>query len=914
MALSWNEIKQRAVQFASEYANAKQENAETHSFYNDFFHVFGISRRRVASFEAPVKKLGDKKGRMDLFWKGMLVAEQKSAGRDLVKAKEQALDYFPHLKEYELPRYLMISDFQTLELHDLEEKTEIRFPLQELHLNIEHFGFIAGYTKRKFEDQEPVNIEAANLIGDLHDSLVENGYYGIELERFLIRILFCLFSDNTGIFEKHLFKFYIEEKSSEDGSNIGSLLEGLFQTLNQKKEKRPKNMDEDLAKFPYINGDLFAGYLPLFSFDSNMRTQMLKCCHFDWSRISPAIFGAMFQAATDQNKRRSLGAHYTSEQNILKVIQPLFMDELTAQFEKIKHNKNKLAEFHAKIAKLTFLDPACGCGNFLIIAYRELRLLEIKIIHELFSNQLELDVAKFVHVNINQFYGIEIEELPAKIAEVAMWLVDHQMNMKLSEAFGQYFARIPLSSSANIRVGNALRMDWKDIIPPQHLHYILGNPPFIGSKFMDDRQREDMKRVFSEIKGAGILDYVTAWHVVASRYIQGTHIKVGFVSTNSIAQGEQVGILWNILFSHYHIKIHFAHRTFAWKNEAKGNAAVFCIIIGFASFDGDNKTIYEYENPKDDFPKAVSVTNINPYLVNASDVTITSRHLPLCDVPEMGIGNKPIDDGNYLFDEVEKNAFIQKEPSAEKYFRNWLGGDELMSGKKRFCLYLKDAAPNELQKMPEVLKRIKAVKQFRLASKSIPTQNIANIPTRFHVENTPTGHFIVVSKVSTSNREYLPFAIIKDDTICSDLLNIIPSSSLYLLGILSSKTHMSWLKYVCGRLGNAYRYSTNIVYNNFPFPKNPTKQQIKKIEEKAQKILDTRALYPTSSLADLYHPLTMPKELVKAHNELDKAVDAAYGKNSFKTEQERIAFLFALYQDYTTPLLGQEKQKRRKNQ
>ena len=911
MALSWNEIKKRALDFSKEYAAATRENAETHSFYNDFFNVFGISRRRIASFEEPVKKLGDKRGRIDLFWKGTLLVEQKSAGRDLVRAKQQALDYFPNLKEYELPRYIIVSDFQNFELYDLEENTEVKFPLSDLYKNVNHFGFIAGYTKRRFEDQEPANIEAAELIGYLHDGLVANGYTGIDLEKFLIRLLFCLFADNTGIFEKNIFKFYIEEKTSEDGANVGCVLETLFQALNLPKDKRQKNIDGDLANFPYINGDLFAGFLPIVSFDSAMRKQLIKCCHFDWSKISPAIFGAMFQSATDQNKRRNLGAHYTSEQNIMKIIKPLFIDELTTEFEKIKNNKKQLEQFHDKISVLKFLDPACGCGNFLIIAYRELRELEIKVIRQLFKSeqQLVLDVSKFVNVNINQFYGIEIEELPAKIAEVAMWLVDHQMNMKLSEEFGQYFVRIPLSSHANILCENALRISWEDLVNKSELNYILGNPPFVGAKFMEERQREDVKIVFDNISGAGVLDYVVAWYIRAAQYIQASKIKVGFVSTNSISQGEQVGILWNEMFNNYGIKIHFAHRTFAWSNEAKGKAAVFCVIVGFASFDTDKKFIYEYETPKDEEPKEIKVNNINPYLVDSGDITIKSKSKPLCDVPEMGIGNKPIDEGNYLFSEQDKEEFIKKEPLSQKYFRNWLGAEELMSGKKRFCLYLKNAQPDELQKMPEVLNRIKLVKKFRQESKSKPTQNIAKTPTRFHVENIPNGNFIVISKVSTSNREYLPFAIIKDDSLCSDLLNILQSDSLYLFGVLSSKTHMSWIKYVCGRLGNSYRYSTNIVYNNFPFPKNPTPKQIKAIEEKAQNILDTRALYPQSSLADLYHPLTMPAELVKAHNELDKAVDAAYGKANFKNERERIEFLFRLYQEYTAPLLKKKTSK-----
>ena len=913
MALSWNEIKKRALDFSKEYAAATRENAETHSFYNDFFNVFGISRRRIASFEEPVKKLGDKRGRIDLFWKGTLLVEQKSAGRDLVRAKQQALDYFPNLKEYELPRYIIVSDFQNFELYDLEENTEVKFPLSDLYKNVNHFGFIAGYIKRRFEDQEPVNIQAAELIGDLHDSLVDNGYTGIDLEKFLIRLLFCLFAEDTGIFEKDIFKFFIEEKTLEDGRNLGSSLQEIFQTLNDPEDKRPKNIDEDLARFPYVNGDLFNGYLPIFSFDSKMREQLLKCCHFDWSRISPAIFGAMFQSATDQNRRRNFGAHYTSEQNIMKAIKPLFMDELTAEFEKIKKNKKQLEQFHKKIASLKFLDPACGCGNFLIIGYRELRELEIKIIKILLGDITLIDsatkVTNFVKVSINQFYGIEIEELPAKIAEVAMWLIEHQMNEKLSVEVGEQVRNIPLKTHANIMCANALRVNWEDLVKPTELSYILGNPPFVGKKEQTKIQKEDLNIVFKNIKGNGVLDYVACWYIKAAKYIQNTRIKVAFVSTNSISQGEQVGLIWNEMFNSYGIKIHFAHRTFAWSNEAKDNAAVHVVIVSFGAFDMDSKYIYEYETPKDQNPQEQKAKNINGYLIEGSDLVLLKRRTPISSVPEINYGSIAIDDGNLIFTPEQKMALIESEPESKKYFRRYYGGNEFINNIERWCLWFEGVNPDELRKMPQLLEQVEKVKKFRKNSNRKETQELAKYPFRFGEIRQPKDDYILIPKVSSENRRFIPIGYMDRYSIASGSCLVIPEKNQYILGILLSEMHIEWMKCVAGRMKSDYQYSASIVYNNFPFPKNPTPKQIAKIEEKAQNVLDARALYPQSSLADLYHPLTMPAELVKAHNELDKAVDAAYGKANFKNERERIEFLFRLYQEYTAPLLKKKTSK-----
>ena len=925
MALSWNEIRKRAISFSQEFSDATRENAETQSFYNAFFDVFGISRRRVASFEEPVKKLGDKRGRIDLFWKGLLLIEQKSGGRDLEAAYTQALDYFPNLKEEELPKYILVSDFQRFELYDLETKHVNKFTLAELHKNVELFGFIAGYQKREFKDQDPVNIEASERMGKLHDMLKDAGYVGHDLELLLVRLLFCLFAEDTSIFERTAFQFYLEEKTKPDGSDLGLHLAMLFQTLNTPPEKRQKSLDEALAAFPYINGSLFADTLPIPAFDSEMRESLISACYFDWSRISPAIFGSLFQSVMDKNKRRGIGAHYTTEKNIMKILKPLFLDDLHAEFTKIKRDKKKLQEFHKKLAALTFFDPACGCGNFLILAYRELRELEIQVLKALYGDdQKVLDVSQLSRIDVDAFYGIEIEEFSAKIAEVALWLVDHQMNMRLSEAFGVYFARLPLKKSAHIHHDNALGLDWHEVIAPERLNYILGNPPFVGSKYQTAEQRKEMSRVFHGVKGAGVLDYVTAWYFKAAQFIHGTRIVCAFVSTNSITQGEQVGILWGELLRKYAVKIHFAHRTFAWGSEARGRAAVHCVIVGFAAHDTAHKLLYDYDTPKSEPHEAIA-RNINPYLVDADDLTLNTRTKPICNVPVVGIGNKPIDGGYYLFTPEEKVEFIIKEPLSAAYFRRWIGADEFLNGWERWCLWLGECPPNILRQMPHAAKLVDAVRKYRLGElpnkKGAPwkkppaasTQKIAATPTRFHVENIPNGPFMVMPEVSSERRDYIPFGFMQPDTLCSNLVKIMPNASIYHFGVITSHMHMAWVRGVGGRLESRYRYSNELVYNNFPWP-DPTPAQKKSIEEKAQSVLDARAQFPDASLADLYDPITMPPVLFKAHHALDKAIDAAYRKAAFTSERERVEYLFTLYQQLTAPLVAASGKKKKTGQ
>jgi hypothetical protein len=910
MALSWNEIKDRALNFSKEWADTSNEEADAKPFLVEFFNVFGISSKRVSTFEHRVKKLDDKDGYIDLLWKGTILIEMKSLGKNLDKAYQQAIDYTHGLKQHELPKYILVSDFENFRLYDLEEDKHIEFKLNDLVNNVQHFGYILGYQKKVYKEQDPANIKAAELMGKLHDRLEEIGYTGHPLEVYLVRILFLLFAEDTTIFNKQQFQEYLEQRTAEDGSDLASKLQELFQVLNTPKENRFKNLDEQLADFPYVNGKLFEENLPTASFDTKMRQALLDCCYIDWSKISPAIFGSMFQSVMNPKERRNLGAHYTSETNILKLIKPLFLDDLWKEFESIKDNKNKLPEFHKKLSTLKFLDPACGCGNFLVITYRELRLLELEILRA--SNktgQRVFDVREIIWLDVDMMCGIEYEEFPARIAEVAMWLIDHQMNMQISNEFGQYFVRLPLKKSAKIVHGNALQTDWENVVSKNDLSFILGNPPFIGKKEQKPEQKADMEKVFVNIKGTGVLDYVTAWYLKAAQYIQNTNIKVAFVSTNSIAQGEQVGILWTILFNHYKIKIHFAHQTFSWSNEAKGKAAVHCVIVGFANYDTNNKSIFEYEDIKGE-PHEIKAKNINPYLVEGKDITVENRKSPISNVPEIIYGSFALDDGNYTLSEEERNQIISENSNSEKLIRPFIGGRELLHSEKRYCLWLAEAEPIDIKNNSKIKERVEAVRKWRSNSDRANTKKLAATPTLFAEVRQPKTNYLAFPTLSSENRKYIPIAFLEPSIIASNQIYVLPNSNPFHFGILTSMMHMAWIKSVCGRLESRYRYSASIVYNNYPWPESANEKQIKAIEEKAKKVLEARAEFPNRSLAELYDPLTMPPALVKAHNELDKAVDLAYRPQPFTSEAKRMEFLFELYEKYTADLFTKEKPKK----
>lgn len=905
MPLSWNEIKDRALHFSQRWLDESSEHAEAKTFWDEFFQIFGVSRRRVATFEAKVNKGDGQTGYIDLLWRGILLIEHKSRGKNLDRAFAQAKDYFPGIKDRDLPRYILVSDFARFRLYDLEAGSQSEFALEALYQHVQLFGFIAGYQTTVAQEQDPVNIQAAEQMGRLHDQIKTIGYAGHELEVYLVRLLFCLFAEDTSIFERRQFQDLIEQRTADDGQDLAYWLADLFQVLDTPVERRLKTLDEQLAAFPYVNGRLFAERLPIAAFNTGMRQLLLDACALDWSRISPAIFGSLFQSVMNATVRRNLGAHYTSEKNILKLIKPLFLDEWRAEFERVKHQPKRLAEFHQRLAQLKFLDPACGCGNFLVIAYRELRKLELDVLRALYKDQdtASLDIGQFqILCDVDQFYGIELEEFPAQIAQTALWLMDHQMNLRVSEEFGRYFVRLPLRKSATMVHGNALCLDWREIVKPTELSYILGNPPFVGKKEQSATQKQEMTRIFADTPSAGVLDYVAAWYRKAADYLaEQPAMKAAFVSTNSITQGEQVGVLWADLLKRG-VKIHFAHRTFQWSSEARGKAAVHCVIIGFAVQDTPDKRLFDYETPNAE-PQEIKATVINPYLIDAPTLFISQRSRPLNNsIPEINYGNMPIDKGNLIISEQEKNSLLEKYPKAERYIRQYLGGDEFINRIPRYCLWLVNCHPSELRDFPEILQRIEANRQYRLSSNRLQTKLLAKTPGLFGEIRQPSVQYLLIPKVSSENRDYIPIGFCFPDIIASGTTLIIPDATIYNFGILSSTLHMGWMKTVCGRLESRYQYSAGIVYNNFPWPQAPTDAQKQAIERAAQTVLAVRAQFPEASLADLYGPLTMPPVLTKAHQKLDAAVDAAYTKHKFSGDHDRVAFLFTLYQQLTSPL------------
>lgn len=927
MQLTWNDIRVRAAQFAREWTDAHYEKGETQSFYNDFFEVFGVKRRKVATFEERVKQLGARRGFIDLFWPGTLLVEQKSRGGALTKAKQQALDYFPGLKDQELPQFLLVCDFQNWELYDLENGQELKFKLAELPKHIRAFSFINGVKPRTFKDQDPVNIKASELMGRLHDGLRASGFEGHDLERFLVRLVFCLFADDTGIFQpKDIFQDYVTRKTSDDGSDTGPKLAKLFEVLNTPLERRSKKLDEDLAEFPYINGDLFAERLAMPDFDRGMRRLLLDACDFHWYAVSPAIFGSLFQSVMDKKKRRAEGAHYTTEGNILKVIHPLFLDDLHMEFERIKayqpsRRDSALRAFHGRLASIKCFDPACGCGNFLVIAYRELRQLETETLL-LLNAQRELDIAPLLKVNVDQFYGIELNEFPARIAEIALWMMDHIMNMRLSEQLGVYFARIPILSKPTIVVGDALELEWDAVLAADQCSYVLGNPPFSGSKQAEDKQRQQVQRLASLKGKKGSLDFVAGWYLKAGAYAQKGRATIGFVSTNSISQGEQVGELWPILFQRYGLEIIFAHRTFAWGSEARGKANVHCIIIGLAKNGqiSSAKRLFEYPDIKGD-PIELRVTAISAYLFDAGglldrNTVVHETSEPLSPRPKMVIGSKPIDGGFYIFTPSERAAFLEEEPGAAELFVPFIGSDEFINGEDRYLLRVSDASPTTIRSLPNVCAVIEQVRKFRLGKikgkngRELPdggstdSRRLADTPTRFHVTRFPRSPFLVVPEASSENRDYVPIGWLQPPTVPSSLVRIVVDATPCLFGILTSRMHMAWLGFIGGRLKSDFRYSIGLVYNPFPWPEMSEADE-RRVSELAQQVLSERAKHPTSSLAALYDRRSMPSTLHRIHRALDGTVDKLYRKEAFASDRQRVEFLLSVYEKKSSPLAVQ---------
>lgn len=909
MTLSIRDMRNRAHKFVQNYTEAHKENAESQSFLNDFFEIFDIPRRRVASFERPVKVDDQGTKRIDLFWPGVLLVEMKSQGQNLDNAYQQGIGYFKGLKNEELPRFVMVCDLNIFRLFDLDLKLDYTFQLADLPDNLDLFSFMLGKEMQDITEYE-LNERAALLLGELHDALQQSGFDGHPLQVFMVRVLFCMFAEDTGVFNPRQFIRYLVKFTAQTGADTEMHLQKIFQILDTPYDKRQKNLPDEQAEFPYVNGHLFRERIDMPSFDEDMRQKLIECCYFNWKDISPAVFGSLFQSIMDKQARRNLGAHYTSEHNIFKVIQPLFLNQLNTELDEIlslkqesKRNE-RLIDFSNKLRGLTFLDPACGCGNFLIITYRELRRLELKVLYAQQKGSLALGLEIQPGIPLNNFYGIEIDEWPARIAEVAMWLTQHQMNVEFAKTFGEEPDLLPLKEHANIHHANALELDWAQVVEPQNLNYIIGNPPFVGYVYRKPEQTASQEKVFNGIPSLKKLDFVSSWFYKAAKFSADTRIQTGLVSTNSICMGEQVSILWKPMLD-MGIKINFAHRTFSWDNDAKGKAAVHCIIVGFAHLDRAEKWLYDYTDIKGE-PTAIAVDNINPYLIDSPNLVVGNRTKPICNVSIMTKGNQPTDGGNLLLTPSEKNELIAKQPDLLKWIKPILGSDEFLNNGERYCLWLVNASTKELRdlmQIPEIKQRIENVKQMRLASKKAATRKKSETPWLFDEIRQPTeGTYILLPRVSSERRPYVPMAFLSADVITTDRNQMIPNATLYEFGILNSEIHMDWMRVVTGRLESRFNYSAKIVYNNFPWPEH-SDQQKAQIEKLAQAILDERQTEfdkdPSTSLADLYDPDIMPPTLRKAHKALDTAVDKLYSAKGFKTPLDRVKHLFSMYQNMT---------------
>jgi len=898
---TWTDIRKRATAFSARWANAADERAQSQIFWHEFFGIFGIDSKRVGQFEAHAKRVTTGRGgRIDYFWPRILLVEHKSVGKNLDEAEAQALDYLDSISQSELPNVIITSDFTNIRLLFLRSNGDsVTIKTADLSREIERFGFILGQKKASFENEEEANVQAARLMGKLYEELSKDGYDGHDASILLTRLLFLLFGDDTGMWQRSLFADFIIERTNSDGADLGPQMSLLFQELDKPEEKRSEALDDYLKRFPYVNGGLFKERLDIPTFDRGMRDQLLEACSFDWSKISPALFGSMFQTIKSKDARRELGEHYTPEKFILRVIEPLFLDDLREQVENAKDSAQKLKNIRERLKKQNYLDPACGCGNFLIVAYKYLRRIELEILKHLDKlnngfTQQTTDVTSGLAVTLDQFSGIEIEEWPARIAEVAMFLADHQANIELGQVFGEVPDRLPITNSANIRIGNALQVDWTKICKVDNHTYIFGNPPFVGSALQSIEQKKDTEHVWGDTKGSLNLDYVAAWYLVAAKYIEKSEGRAGFVSTNSITQGEQPAIIWSRLSS-LGIRILFAHRTFSWASEAPGKAAVHCVIVAFSRFNPrGNRYIWDYADVKGE-GACRKAKNINAYLIDAPDVLVTSSSRPLSPgIPPILKGSQPTDDG-FLSDIDENMAKeIKKEdPIAAKYLRRLIGARELIHNEVRYCLWLVGAETSELRESVELRKRVKAVRDFRLLSKSAGTRKDADRPAEFQSIRQPKTDYLAVPRHSSEDRDYVPIAWFGHEVIANDALSIIENASTALFGVLSSKPFNIWNKAISGRLESRTRITNTITYNNFPFPEDLKNND--QLSDAAKSVLDVRKTYSENSLADLYDPLAMPKDLVTAHRRLDRCVLEAYGLSGDATEIEILAELFNRY-------------------
>ncbi|MCC5911786.1 MAG: class I SAM-dependent DNA methyltransferase [Clostridiaceae bacterium] len=896
--LRWTEIESRAVQFQKQWKNCiGDERQEAQTFEKDLMNVFGVDFRD-GLHEYQIRLKDGSIGYIDYLIPGKILIEMKSKGKSLTRAYSQAMDYIHALKPEEIPKLVMVCDFNKIEVYNLEKDHRYKpFKVTQLKQHVRIFGIIAGYgTTDETQTEIELNTDASYKMAKIHDALKENGYIGHNLEVYLVRLLFCLFADDTGIFEKGSFQKYISE-SKEDGSDLSMRIMLLFSILDTPKDQRMTNLSEELNRFRYINGHLFSEKLPPAFFDKKMRQIILECCDFNWSEISPAIFGAMFQGIMDQDKRRELGAHYTSEENIMKVIGPLFLDDLYDEFERSKNTIKELNLFHDKIANLKFLDPACGSGNFLILTYQKLRELEFEILKYLYdmgvNQQMAMINAIYTRVHINQFYGIEYEDFACEIAKVSILLMKHLMDQEVSNYFGMNIIDFPIKENASIIYGNALQLEWDDLTAG-NLNYILGNPPFIGAEYQTKEQKNDMRALFGKKAKLKNLDYVASWFIKAMQVMNNNiWVKAAFVSTNSITQGEQVETLWTHLLNN-DIIIDFAYKTFKWSNEAKGKAAVHCVIIGFSKAYNNSNHKYLYSSNG----TLTNGKNISPYLVDAPNVIVNEARSSLGGMPKMMKGNQPTEGGFLLLSSEEKEELLSKDPKAEQWIKRFMGAREFIQGKERYCLWFADADIREVRKHPLLMKRIENVREMRLASSDAGTRKKADTPWLFRETNNPEKS-LVVPATSSEKRRYIPIGYVDQSVILSNAVLTVPDGDLVLYALLTSNVHMAWMRVVAGRLKSDYRYSAFIVYNTFPFPKLEDNMKLK-LEKTAGNILKARELYSDWTLGDLYDDTIMPPELRRAHIANDRVVWETYGKIwNITSEEDCIAYLMKRYKELT---------------
>lgn len=920
------DAQQRAAAkaFAKNWKDRGYEKGDSQIFWVELLTmVFGVTEiSQFISFEDQVHL--DHTSFIDGYIeKTHVMIEQKSINKSLTAAIrqsdgsmltpfEQAKRYSSELPYSKRPRWIVTSNFQSFYIYDMEKPggdPEI-IQLENLEKEYYRLQFLVDEGNTNLQREMEVSIAAGEIVGLLYDALAKQ-YADPTTERAMkslnilcVRMVFCLYAEDAGIFGQHgMFHDYLEEF---DARKMRKAMIELFQILDTKPEDRDPYLKDDnpqLAVFPYVNGGLFANEdIEIPPFTDEIRNLLLEkaSADFDWSEISPTIFGAVFESTLNPETRRSGGMHYTSIENIHKVIDPLFLDDLKNELKEIQQitvqrtKDKKLRDFQTKLANLRWLDPASGSGNFLTETYISIRRLENEVIKELQRGQITFgfDESSPIHVSIDQFYGIEINDFAVTVAKTALWIAESQMMKETEDIVHMNLDFLPLTTNAFIVEGNSLQIDWESVVPKYQVSYIMGNPPFVGARVMSSEQKDDVREIFKGWKNVGNMDYVCCWYKKCADFMKNTSIRAALVSTNSVSQGESVANLWKPLLEN-DVHIDFAYRTFQWDSEAKIKAHVHCVIIGFS--------IAPYNKPKKIFidERYQIAKNINGYLLDAANVYVESRNKPICNIPEIGIGNKPIDGGYYLFEKEEMEEFIKKEPEAKKYFRPWYGSKEFINRSPRYCLWLGECSPAELRKLPLCMERVREVKEYRLQSTSAGTVKLAERPTRFHVENMPKGQYIVIPEVSSQRRRYVPMGFFTPNIFCSNLVKIIPDATLYHFGVLTSNVHMAWMRVVCGRLKSDYRYSKDIVYNNFPWPE-PSTQQRQKIEQTAQAILDARALYPDSSLADLYDELTMPPELRKAHHQNDMAVMQTYGftkgSEAYKSEAACVVGLMKLYQ------------------